>query len=224
MRWNRLLIGLLLMGSALTANMESYQKGVAATSSRERAAAINKVLAGLLVQEESVRSGELDYNIGNCFFLLREYPMAIAYYKKAQRLLPRNRQLTENLGQAEQALGLLPGEGRGLPVTAGEFRSMAVAGVILTTLLWLARRRMGSLFVSVVVLFLVAAGMQGPTSSATVLSEASLRIGAGKGYASTTRLRPGTSLEVVEKGPEWTQVKTSSGVAGFLPSSALLVD
>lgn len=48
-------------------------------------------------------SGPLCYNLGNAYYRAKKYGMAILYYERARRLLPRDREVSSNLDIARMA-------------------------------------------------------------------------------------------------------------------------
>jgi tetratricopeptide (TPR) repeat protein len=86
----------------------SYQKGEQAKTYPERQAHFNRALALYSELETSFSDPLLFYNIANCYFQLREYPWAILYYKRAERLQPRNTKIHNNLDLARTKLGIAP--------------------------------------------------------------------------------------------------------------------
>lgn len=52
------------------------------------------------VQERGYESGALYYNMGNCYYKLRDTGHAILYYERAKRFLPNDEDLNDNLALA----------------------------------------------------------------------------------------------------------------------------
>ena len=48
--------------------------------------------------------GGIDYNLGNCYFFLKEYPKAVFYYKKALLKIPENPYILNNLHIARKKI------------------------------------------------------------------------------------------------------------------------
>lgn len=78
----------------------AYKKGEKTESIEEREAYFNQALS-LYTQEESTGGRHL-YNIGNCYYQLGQLGLAIWYYEKALKELPREIQIQENLAKAKQ--------------------------------------------------------------------------------------------------------------------------
>lgn len=89
----------------LFAQAESlFREGDALTAKGQDAAASEKYRAAALryeriAREAGVRNGRLDYNIGNCYFRAGDLGRAILYYRRAQRLIPNDPNLRQNLRQ-----------------------------------------------------------------------------------------------------------------------------
>ena len=68
-----------------------YSQGVSAATVAGQSAAFNAALDEFLGLEAAGNpvfgSGKLYYNIGNTYFQLEEYPRAILYYARAERLM-----------------------------------------------------------------------------------------------------------------------------------------
>ena len=82
-----------------------YHQGIAAKTHTDRIAAFEKALEGYLVQynamkEKGQTNAYLCYNIGNCYFNLKQLGQAIYYYKLALKLMPENERIQDNLSIA----------------------------------------------------------------------------------------------------------------------------
>ncbi|MBS4169065.1 hypothetical protein [Parachlamydia sp. AcF125] len=86
----------------------AYQAGERATTLSERKKAFNQALEGYLQLEVTYHplygNGKLYYNLGNTYFQLSEYPLAILYYEKALNLLSDPVKAEENLRISRQKL------------------------------------------------------------------------------------------------------------------------
>lgn len=56
--------------------------------------------------EKGYDKGRIYYNIGNCYFKLRDYVNAIYYYEKAKKYIPINPSLDKNLELAKEKAGV----------------------------------------------------------------------------------------------------------------------
>ena len=85
---------------------EKYLEGERAKTPEERKKAFNDALASYLQLELKHPSGYYLYDIANCYYQLGEYGLAILYYYKAERKLPRDPKIQYNLSQALIKAGL----------------------------------------------------------------------------------------------------------------------
>lgn len=90
---------------------KAYQEGERATTLSGRKKAFNQALEGYLEMEVAYHpiygDGKLYYNLGNTYFQLEEYPLAILYYEKALNLLSDSSKVQENLRITRQKLGIV---------------------------------------------------------------------------------------------------------------------
>jgi len=86
----------------------AYRQGEQAQNIAARKEAFNNALSAYLELEKENGSGRLFYNIGNTYFQLGEYPLAIYYYYRAEQLLPRVEDVKDNLQIAKAKLSLPP--------------------------------------------------------------------------------------------------------------------
>ncbi|MBU0992880.1 MAG: tetratricopeptide repeat protein [Proteobacteria bacterium] len=82
-----------------------YHKGISAKTHQERLDAFEKALELYMIQynemkNEGKTNAFLCYNIGNCYFNLKQTGQAIYYYEIALKLLPQNALISENLKTA----------------------------------------------------------------------------------------------------------------------------
>jgi len=89
---------------------EEYAKGEKAKTLSERQMAFNNALSTYLQLESRTHpeysNGKLYYNIGNAYFQLQEFPLAIFYYYKALNLRPSDEKVKSNLRAALSKVGL----------------------------------------------------------------------------------------------------------------------
>lgn len=89
--------------------LETYMQGLQAHTAEQRTIDFNEALKLYLdLEKYSPPSGTLYYDIGNCYFQLGEYGLALYYYYKAQKLIPRDDQLRTNIDSALARVGLPP--------------------------------------------------------------------------------------------------------------------
>ncbi len=89
-----------LWADSLTEAHKAYQQGEAAQTIAEREIHFNQALKLYLENEKP--HGKMYYNIGNCYYQLNQPGMAIWYYQKAEKLLPRDHKIEQNLAKAKE--------------------------------------------------------------------------------------------------------------------------
>ena len=85
---------------------DAYTQGERADCASMRATYFNKALSLYKELNKYSNSGELYYNIGNTYFQLGEYALAILYYQKSLIQLPRNNKVKGNLLIAQEKAGI----------------------------------------------------------------------------------------------------------------------
>lgn len=82
-----------------------YIEGEKAVIASQRRIAFNNALLFYLQTAQERPSGKLLYNIGNCYYQLGEYGLAILYYNRALKELPRNKTILHNLEITKRKVG-----------------------------------------------------------------------------------------------------------------------
>ncbi|MEI8366582.1 MAG: tetratricopeptide repeat protein [Parachlamydiaceae bacterium] len=89
---------------------ESYRTGESATTIAGRQEAFNRALDMFLAVEidhhPRFGNGHLYFDIGNTYFQLGQYPLAILNYLRAKELMPRNEAVSRNLAVAQKKLSV----------------------------------------------------------------------------------------------------------------------
>lgn len=219
---------------------ESYRTGEVAKNIAERKNAFNAALALYMQLEKDYKpqfgDGRLYYNLGNTYFQLEEYPLAILFYLKAQALMPREKQVQTNLVLARSKLSL-PHSNTGsflflsLPERLQIFTALIVTSLLLlsawiwTDNYWFKRLSYVTLvLVGLIVLTLAYTRYLSPLEG--VLVQASdLYRDAGTQYAKVGEepLPAGSTVEMLASHPsgKWFKVLASSGAIGYVPQSAI---
>lgn len=212
---------------------EAYQKGIVAPTLAEREKDINQALAFLT--ESPQGGGEYDYNIGNSYYLLEEYPWALYYYLRAQKELPRDQEIKNNIKKTAEQLQI-PFESYPTPKFFSHSEEMWIAqGLIGITFLlfllfiWLGRFKKTATVLfgltSFYILFIVFQFYLTPDRA--VLVQAAFLIKDPKNLNERVfldPLPPGTLLEMIGKSDEgeWIKVVQPSGIVGYVSSEKLL--
>ena len=187
--------------------------------------------------DSGLRSGVVLFNQGNAWMEAGEYGRAIASYRQAKRIRPRDPYLDANLRQAYQATNATPPEnGAGIfqtllfwqdwlgyrgkfAITTGLF-----AVILVTTLAWILvpayRRILTGFFVVMLAMFAVASASTGwdyvryetRTHGVITNDEVTAYKGASKNQASafTTPLRQGTEFIVLSERNDWLEVRIAA--------------
>jgi len=229
---------------------ENYIKGETANTLPEKRNAFNRALRQLTSLENAYdlefSSGKLYYNIANTYFHLREYPMAILYYHRAIRLMPRAEKPKDNLSAAQKKLGiqardrnqliesLIPNYFHlSLPERLQLFFTFSLCSLFFCSLfLWQKKAWMQKLaslsgLLAAVILLLVGYGHYFDPIKAVVVNSTVLRRDAGTQYANV-REQPILSGDIVEvldifKNGRWVKVITREGDLGYVPNKSIRV-
>lgn len=223
---------------------QSYLQGERSQTVSERKADFNKALDIYLKVEEKYHphygNGKLYYNVGNTYFQLQEYPLAILYYYKALYLNPNMSRATYNLNAALAKLNLQPApksstlqnifffyHAWALPVRLQIFFFLSlIALAAFSFYLWMTSwwmKVVGIVFSALagVMLFGFAYGYLFEYSEAVVMKSVFLHRGAGQYFTNVTEepLRAGNKIVVYQSEDEgkWLKVEDSQGNMGYIP-------
>ncbi len=218
---------------------EAYQKGERAKSMEERELFFNQALSFYLDLEETAAGSSLFYNIGNCYFQLKDYPLAILYYKKALKDYPRHAKAKEHLALSLDKLGLqaekksfledlLPFHYKYSIHERVEFCIYLFALFFVLASLYLYFRKtlliqFSYFFGALASLFLLSISLSycfAPLEL-ILLKPAILRRDAGAHYSGVVEepFLAGSTLRVLEQptsSPSWLKVESEQGVQGFI--------
>ena len=187
-------------------------------------------------------NGKLAYNIGNCYLQAGDVGRAILYYRRAEKLLPGDALLGENLKTARsRCLTQIPAD-RASRFLHGLFfwhfdtsRGMrAKAAIVCYVLLWgllalrcFVRRRwvVGSATVCAVLSLMLGASLlfsviseRNTPSGVLIAMDVPVLKGPGAGYQRQFEqpLQPGTEFVVVEQRGEWWKIVLPDGQSGWI--------
>ena len=218
---------------------EKYLAAEKAASPEERERLLNEALAIYLVYAKSHPSGMLLNNIGNVYFYLGDYGMAICYYQRAELLMPRDPRIQKNLHIAISQADVVNfqqerpiADALGFRWCSPLERALCAIGAIAVTLiffslnLWLPSFgfvwlwRMSAVltlaFLSALVWYALVVPVQ-----AVVLKAAPLRASSETVFTepTLTTVRPGEVVDVVgtDESHHWVRVRTQAQTTGFLP-------
>lgn len=195
------------------------------------------------IESASHVSGELYYNLGNCYFKLNDLGRAILYYERSMRLLPRDRDLLFNIETARNACkDRIPPEETPFILKPFAFVTRWLTVWELTFLnvlcawLWLIAAalrilfRAGSRVLSTAVKVLL--GIQvvlalcwalelhdGAADKAVILeSEVAVHSGPGETFPESFKIHEGVVVQILERQGDWSRVMLSGGLGGWLKS------
>lgn len=238
-----LLIPAVFADDRLDEALASYHSGISAKTNNERTAAFEKSLALYLsvyndFKSEGKMNGMLCYNIGNCYFNLKQIGYAVYYYKLGLQLLPGNDMIRENLTVAiEKRHHPMDAEPRTVLETLLFFHyKMSTAkriqgliffswltAVIILILLFQNRTLLKYLsaisFTFVVCLSLsLIFEYYHPEHKGVMIQTANARKDAGQGFApiAPTPLGEGTLVRIIGHDEEWYQVQISGDRKGYI--------
>ena len=200
-----------------------------------------------LASRYNMRCMTLYYNLGNAYYLAGNLGRAILYYRKAQVLAPRDRQVADNLriAQAEAKVTIRPEQSETAHSFGGRlvqlfslfegvaasltFRWLLVISVVLAVFLGQRRRWLVRLSIALAVLFYLSVGatvykayVQESSREAVVLSElATVRTKPDRNGPTTEVLPEGTTIEIKSRRDSWCQVALGNGKVGWVEESVL---
>lgn len=198
------------------------------------------------VMKTGVINGRLEYNIGNAYLQAADIGRAILHYRRAERLIPGDPLLADNLSLARsKRLTSIQASGHSELLRTLFFwhyetslSSRLTAALALYVLCWLLltirnfQRRRGLTVAAVVCL--LAAGLAGGSTAATSLADErtpagvvlALDVPVYKGPGSTYQrqfaqpLQPGVEFTLRERRGQWWQIELLDGKTGWIDSAA----
>lgn len=194
-----------------------------------------------------IDNGYLEYNLGNTYLQLSDVGRAILHYRRAQRLIPRDPLLAENLGVARARMLLNLPPARNSAVYRGLFfwhyqtspsgrYVVALAGYVLFWILLAVRAmapRTGLLVAAVLaaIMCLAAGGSlavqrwQDRTApdAVVIANDVAVYKGPGNTYQKQFEqpLQAGVEVSVREERGDWRRIELSDGLAGWVPQSTI---
>jgi tetratricopeptide (TPR) repeat protein len=244
-----ILILLLLPGCTRRANWETVHQFEAAQKTFDEATKPEDFVKAAAQYQEladaGVRSGAVYYNLGNAWIRAGQAGRAIAAYRQAQRYLPRNPYLLDNL---RYALGR-SADAQNTPVwetiffwqnwlSYPEKFSAAALAIGLTFLcgviqLWFPRRRiwkrlaLAGLFMSGLLIASAAYDwyrFDYLIHGVVVQSEVTARKGNGENYAPAfnEKLTEGTEFRLLQRRGDWLSIRLRGGQEGWIPEKAAM--
>ncbi len=196
-----------------------------------------------LLVDSGVRNGRLYYDLGNAWLQAGRLGKAIAGYRRAERLIPRDERLAANLGYARSLCRTqIAASGQHALVRTLFFwhfntplRTRFLIGLIAYLLFWalmIARNyapqlRWAFALVPVLVVWLALAGSVGaemlrppPPAGVLIADEVTVRKGNGEGYEPqfAEKLHEGVEFTVREGRGDWLRIELADGKTGWIPA------
>lgn len=193
-------------------------------------------------------SAPLLYNIGNTYFKMRNYPMAILNYEKALKIDPTNDEIKQNLAIANS---LITDRITPMPVlfltqwwrslgnmfTANGWATITIIllGILLLLLfVYFTARTSGSkkasfftsIFVFIILIISIIISIQKynylNSHNEAIIIKPTITV---KSSPSSTGvdlfvLHEGTKVTIIDKDADWNEIKIADGSVGWLPSSS----
>jgi tetratricopeptide (TPR) repeat protein len=194
-------------------------------------------------------SAPLLYNIGNAYFKMREYPMAILNYEKALKIEPDNDDIKQNLAIANALITdkiepvpeffltkLWKNLGDKLSANEWATLSLVLIGLVLVVLfLYLTARTKGvkksMFFIGILLIVICLCSIIHASQKHRCMNEhneAIVMIPTITVKSSPTTsgtdlfvLHEGTKVSVLDKDDSWNKIKIADGSVGWLPSSCI---
>ena len=232
-------VHLLSQTDQLNSAYSLYQEAEKTKDLETRRKGFNEALRQYLQLEGDNPSGNLCYNIGNCYYQLGEYGLSILYYYKAQKLLPRNQMIRQNLDAARKKAGL-PDEPYGLKDSIVNFFSdrlsidevagiafwlFAFAFVMYSFYLWVSfvtfrRLSLISFFLGLLIFLSFIWSQHFTYPKACVIRTVGLRIAPGQQYAlqEKTPVLWGTKVTILDVDSSgWVKISLNTNEVGYVP-------
>ena len=199
---------------------------------------------------EGFISAPLLYNIGNTYFKLRNYPMAILNYEKALKLEPNNEEIRQNLAIANalitDKIEPVPvffltrwwrNIGNTLSANGWASASLKLFGLLLVLVfLYLTARTRGlrktTFFMGILVFLLFVCSLVFATqkyryanerNEAIVMSPTiTVKSSPSSSGVDLFVLHEGSKVEILDKADNWDKIKIADGNVGWLPSTATI--
>lgn len=218
-----------------------YEQGEKASSAGVRKEMFYQSLTQYLdIVDQFPKDPKLLYNLANNYFQLEEYGMAIYYYEMAHALMPRNKQITNNLSRAYKKAQIHPNAQKVfLPLSEAEQIMLFCAlfgffSIFISIFIWKPIRLFKVMGIAVLATLCCSLGFIVFTKymrpiEAIAVEPTTLRIAAGREYqlATDSLIKSGMRIRVLgytDKG-DWAHIRSSEGLEGYLPSTAIrLID
>lgn len=205
-----------------------------------------KLYEGLL-SGSSLEDADIHYNLGNAYFKLGKYGKAIASYRRALLISPREQDVQANLGIARNAvkdkldsprstellheifffrydLNLVETE----CIFLVAYGAAVMFGVI--SLFWKRRTIRWASASALVIALVFGASLVAhvhrravPSAAVVTANEANVHTGPGDTYLTAFSLHDGAEMGIRKKADDWYQIELSDGRRGWIEASSIEV-
>lgn len=239
-----------MTNSMLAEAFLAYQDGEKAQNVSQRAASFNKALSIYTNLEDrfspNYGDGKLYYNIGNSYFQLGQYPLAVFYYYRTLNLDPGDERTEKNLNIALEKLNI-PYRNKNsvfidifffhykisLPNRLRLIFIFCTLSVILFSVFIWNRNKLIKYFsiiitlIAAILLFSVLYTQFLTPSEAVIVKSTSLYRDAGMQYARVQEepILSGSKVEVLEilENGKWLKIITETGKVGYIPQESVKI-
>ena len=200
--------------------------------------------------EDGYVSAPLLYNIGNTYFKMRNYPMAILNYEKALKLEPNNEEIKQNLAIANalitDKIEPMPvffltrwwkNTGNLLSANGWAKVSLELLGVLLVLLfLYFTTRTRGirktTFFASIIVILLFICSLIFASQKRSYINEhneaivmvstITVKSAPSSSGVDLFVLHEGTKVEIIDNTDSWDKIKIADGSVGWMPATSTI--
>ncbi|MDP8218053.1 MAG: BatD family protein [Candidatus Theseobacter exili] len=192
-------------------------------------------------------SGNLYYNLGNCYYRIGKIGKAILYYKKAGKLSKRDKDIADNLEIAMLRCKDKQPEEK-IPIwtysvyALGKYLSKNERTWLLTGCIWLfvvitvillfklGMRTVLSKFLLIIIIFVIFVGIslwkemyeeKNSPEAVVIINESTARSGPGDQYKTTFELHEGTCVKIIKRKLTWYLVKLPNKMEGWMPANQI---
>lgn len=195
-------------------------------------------------------SAPLLYNIGNAYFKMRNYPMAILNYEKALKIEPNNEEIKQNLAIANALITdkiepvpefflrkIWKNIGNKLSANEWATVSLVFIGLVLIVLfLYLTARtkgmKKGMFFVGILLILICLCSiifasqrfhyMNTHDEAIVMMPTITVKSSPSSSGTDLFVLHEGTKVDILDRADNWNKIKIADGSVGWLPSSCII--
>lgn len=210
--------------------------------------------SAVVIYENILREGYISapllYNLGNAYFKMRDYPMAILYYERALKIEPNNEEIKQNLAIANSLITdriePLPEffltelwRNIGNKLSANEWATVSlilIALVLIALFLYITARTRGmkkSMFFVGILLILICLCsiifasqkhryMYEHNEAIVMMPTITVKSSPTSSGTDLFVLHEGTKVTILDYADGWNRIRIADGNDGWLPSSCII--